>query len=179
MNRLLKISSVALLLAASAAPAFADDESKASDTSSQTSSEASSSEASSSESSSSMESSSSSSELSSSSSSSSAEDTGRSINYGQIISAIQAGKSADVSAITEGSTINFVLLSDVKTHGKTTALQNALKKNSGEASTLRASVEANATLMAQLQAAGYTSDQVVAVVLNADGSFTVVIDDQM
>lgn len=111
-------------------------------------------------------------------SSSSAENTGGQVNYGQIISAIQAGKSVDLSTITESSTINFVLVSDLKANGDTNALDNALKKNADQMATLKSNVETNATLKAKLASSGYTSEQVVAVLANDDGSFTVVINDQ-
>jgi hypothetical protein len=169
MNNLVKISSIAVLLAAAAAPALAQS-SQASGTSSEESSSQASS-ASSQPSSSGMSS-------SSQASSSSAEQAGVEVNYGQVISALQAGKTVDLSTITQSSTINFVLVSQVKAHGNTTALENALKKNASEVSKLQADVEANATLKAKLDAAGYTSAQVVAVIANDDGSFTVVINDQ-
>jgi hypothetical protein len=146
MKNLLKLS--AILLAASAAPVFADD------ASSQASSAPS----------------------SMASSSSSAEDAGT--NYGQIISALQAGKTVDLTTIKEDSTINIVLVSDVKANGATNALDTALKKNADAAATLKANVDANATLSAKVTDAGYTTNQVVAVLANDDGSFTVVINDQ-
>ena len=160
MNNLIKLGSVALLLAASAAPVLADDASSSSSQASSSSAEASSSMS------------------SSSSSSPSSEEPGAKVNYGQIISAIQAGKSADLTTITATSTINLVLVSDVKANGDANALDNALKKNADAAATLKANVDTNATLKAKVTEAGYTTDQVVAVLANDDGSFTVVINDQ-
>ena len=57
-----------------------------------------------------------------SSASSSAAEAGAAINYGKIISAIQAHKMADLSTITASSTISFALMSDVKANGNATAL---------------------------------------------------------
>lgn len=148
MHNLLKLGSLAVIVAATAVPVLADN------------------------------SSSSSSQASSSMASSSAEQTGANVNYGNIISAIQAGKSADLTTITDSSTINIVLVSDVKANGDTNALDNALKKNADAAATLKANVDTNAALKAKLTAGGYTSDQVVAVIAEADGSFTVVVNDQ-
>ena len=159
MNNLIKLGTVALLLAASAAPVLADDASSSSQASS-----------SSAEASSSMS--------SSASSSSSSEEPGAKVNYGQVISALQAGKNADLTAITSTSTINLVLVSDLKANGNTSGLDNALKKNAAAAAILKTSVDANATLKAKVTDAGYTTDQVVAVLANDDGSFTVVINDQ-
>lgn len=161
MNALIKLGSVALLLAASALPVLADDASSSSSQASSSSAEASSSESS-----------------SSSSSSSSSEEPSAKVNYGQIISAIQAGKMADLTTITDSSTVNLVLVSDIKANGDATALENALKKNADAAATLAANVDTNATLKAKVTDAGYTTDQVVAVLANDDGSFTVVINDQ-
>lgn len=155
MNSLLKIGSACALLLAASVPALADDTSSSSSASSSMLS--------------------SSSEVSSSSSASSA--ASAEINYGQIISAIQANKMADLSTITESSTINFVLVSDIKANGDATALENAMEKNS-DATTLKTNVESNAILKDKLTAANYTSNQVVAVIANDDGSFTVVINDQ-
>jgi hypothetical protein len=152
MRNLLKLGSIAVLLAASAIPALAQDSSSSS------SSEASSSMA--------------------STSSSSVEQTGATVNYGNVISAIQAGKNADLTTITDSSTINIVLVSDLKANGDANALDNALKKNADAADTLKANVETNATLKAKLTAGGYTNDQVVAVLAETDGSFTVVVNDQ-
>jgi len=144
MNNLIKLGSVALLLAASAVPVLADDASSAS----------------------------------SQASSSSSEEPDAKANYGQIISAIQAGKSADLTTVTETSTINLVLVSDIKANGDPTALENALKKNVAAAATLKANVDTNAALEAKVTGAGYTTNQVVAVIANDDGSLTVVINDQ-
>jgi len=163
MNSLLKLSSVAVLLSAASMPALADN---------------SSSQASSMPSSSASSSASSSQMSSASSSSSSMEEATTKINYGTIISAIQAGKSADLSAINAGSTISFVLVSQVKANGNTAALENALKKNASAITKLQADAAANVTLKAKLDAAGYTASQVVAVIVEADGSVTVVINDQ-
>lgn len=146
MKHLLKISSLAVLLATAAFPVLAADTS------------------------------SSSSSMMSSASSSAAE-AGAAINYGTIISAIQAHKMADLSTITASSTISFALMSDVKANGNATALDNAMKKNV-DAATIKSNVDTNATLTEKLTTAGYTSDQVVAVIANDDGSFTVVINDQ-
>ena len=71
-----------------------------------------------------------------------------------------------------------MLVSDLKANGNTSGLDNALKKNAAAAATLKTSVDANATLKAKVTDADYTTDQVVAVLANDDGSFTVVINDQ-
>jgi len=99
-------------------------------------------------------------------------------NYGSLISALQAGKFADLSTITATTTVNFVTVSSLKANDNTNALDNALKKNEAAVTTLRTDVGANTILSEKLKAASYTADQVVAVLAEADGSITVVIDDR-
>jgi len=101
------------------------------------------------------------------------------VNYGALISSLQAGKFADLTTITATTTINFVKVSEIKANGNTNALDNALKKNEPALGQLRTDVGANTLLAAKLTAANYTADQVVAVLAEADGSITVVIDDSM
>lgn len=98
-----------------------------------------------------------------------------SVNYGTIISALQAGKMATLASITESTTIQIVTLSSIKANGNTKALENALKKNEAAVSQLRTDIAANETLLAKLTAANYTADQVVAV-LEVEGSIVVVVD---
>jgi hypothetical protein len=99
-------------------------------------------------------------------------------NYGSLISALQTGATADLAAVTESTTINFVTISTVKANGDAQALDNALEKNAEAHAKLTADVTANTTLSAKLTDAGYTADQVVAIVAAADGSLTVYIDDR-
>lgn len=121
---------------------------------------------------------SSSSSVSSSSSSSSSQmaDTGAD-NWGQLISSIQTGGAFTLPAITDATNVTFVTVSSIKASGNTNALDNALTKNQSKVTELQTAAEANATLKTKLQAAGYTSAQVVAVFVEADGSVTVVIQD--
>lgn len=99
------------------------------------------------------------------------------VNYGTLISSLQAGKMADLKTITAATTVNFVKLSDIKANGDTTALDNALKKNETGVAQLRTDVSANTFLSTKLTDGKYTADQVVAVLSETDGSITVVIDD--
>ncbi len=99
-------------------------------------------------------------------------------NYGSLISSLQSGAKADLVVITDTTTVNFVTVSSVKANGNTNALDNALDKNKDAITTLKADVTASAALSAKLTAAGYAADDVVAVVAEADGSFTVYIDDR-
>lgn len=99
-------------------------------------------------------------------------------NYGNLISSLQTGATADLTVITEATTVNFVTVSTLKATGNTKALDNALDKHKDVVGKLRTDVGLHVALNAKLTAAGYTADDVVAVVAEADGSVTVYIDDR-
>jgi hypothetical protein len=99
-------------------------------------------------------------------------------NYGNLISSLQAGATADLTVITDATTVNFVTVSTLKATGEANALDNALEKNKDAVAKLRTDVGVNAALSAKLTAAGYSAEDVVAVVVEADASVTVYIDDR-
>lgn len=99
-------------------------------------------------------------------------------NYGTLISTLQAGKGdLDLSAITDVTVINVVTVSSLM-DGNAKALDNAIDKSKATVDGLRTTVAANAALSAKLTAAGYAADDVLAVVIEADGSATVYVDDR-
>jgi hypothetical protein len=69
-------------------------------------------------------------------------------------------------------------MSSIKANGNTTALDNALKKNGTTVAQLRTSIAANAALKAKIEAAGFKTDQVIAIKSGADGSVTIFVDDR-
>ena len=94
-------------------------------------------------------------------------------SYGTVVSAIAAGKDQSLPAnITD---VKIVALTSLKgnaaTHAK--ALAQLTKKR---ASSLDAAVAADATRMTKLTAAGYTSDQVVAVTTTTRGTVTLYVN---
>lgn len=95
-----------------------------------------------------------------------------------LLASLQAGASADVSAVTDASTVNVVTVSSVSAGADVTALDGALDANADALATLRTNVAANAALSAKLTEAGAAPDKVVAVVTEADGSVTVYVDDR-
>jgi hypothetical protein len=98
-------------------------------------------------------------------------------NYGSVISTLQSGASVDVGTL--GATnVNVVTMSSIKANGNTTALDNALKKNSTSVTKLRSDIALNTALAAKIKAAGYTTDQVIAVKSGADGAVTIYVDDR-
>jgi hypothetical protein len=98
-------------------------------------------------------------------------------NYGSVISTLQSGASVDVGTL--GATnVNVVTMSSIKANGNTTALDNALKKNSTSVTKLRSDIALNTALAAKIKAAGYTTDQVIAVKSGAGGAVTIYVDDR-
>ena len=104
------------------------------------------------------------------------------LNYGSIISDLRTSSAttADVRAFVEGDTeINIVTLSELR--GNAAENASALDQAVDDAQTaaladLRVAIAANAVIMAELDAAGYTADQVVAVTTSAEGDVTLVVD---
>jgi hypothetical protein len=106
--------------------------------------------------------------------------TGSIGNYGALISSLQAGKMADLATFTDTSTVKFVTVSSLQAEASAdpAALDNALSKNASAVASLKTSVDANAELKAKIEGAGYTTDKVLAITTEADGSFVVYIDDR-
>lgn len=102
--------------------------------------------------------------------------------YGSVVSALNSsgGASADLSAVTDSTTINIIPLSSLKGEAAANAeaLDKALSEKSSDLTTLRTKIDANAALKAKLEADGHASDDVVAVTSEADGSLNVYIDDR-
>src|SRR5262245_39891331 len=90
-----------------------------------------------------------------------------------LTTSLSANANADLSAVTDASTVNFVKVSSLS--GDPAALDAALQSQVDVQSKLHASIDANAALKAKLDAAGYTSDKVLAVQTGADGAVTVYI----
>jgi hypothetical protein len=152
MTNLLKLASCALVIAASTVPVLAQDSS----------------------SSSSLEMSSA---MSSASSAASSSETAT-VNYEQVIAEFEAGNPADISSINASSTVNVVLVSDLKANGDAKKVDAIIAKIGDAAAILKANVDSNATLSDKVAAAGFTANLVLAVLRNDDGSFTVIINDQ-
>jgi hypothetical protein len=101
-------------------------------------------------------------------------------NYGSVISAIETGGAADLSAIDSRSSIDIVLLSSLEGEGakNAQALDTALSRNADAIDDLHTSIKDNATLTAKLDADGYNADDVVAVSTGGEGSVFVYVDDR-
>ena len=97
--------------------------------------------------------------------------------YGAVISTLQSGSSVNVGSLAT-SNVNVVAMSSIKANGNTTALDNALKKNSAGLTKLRSDIALNSALAAKITAAGYKANQVIAVQTGADGAVTIYVDDR-
>jgi uncharacterized protein YraI len=106
--------------------------------------------------------------------------TGSIGNYGSLISSLNAGKMADLKTFTAASTVNCVKVSTLKgdASADATALDNALTKSATQVTDLKTAINANADLKAKLDPTTCPVDDIVAVTTEADGSFTVYVDDR-
>lgn len=98
--------------------------------------------------------------------------------YDGLLSSLAAGATADLAATTDATVVNFVTVSSISAGADVASLDTALDTNATALGTLRTDLGANAVLSAKLTAAGYTPEQVIGVVTEADGSVTVYIDDR-
>jgi hypothetical protein len=101
------------------------------------------------------------------------------VNFGGLISSLQTCTTIDLAVVVDASVVVIVPVTTIKDTGNLNALDNAIRKNQTCITTLRGQVVANAIIMAQLQAAGFDSANVLAIVLEADGSVTVYVDDRV
>lgn len=99
-------------------------------------------------------------------------------SYGSLISSLRTGAKAELTTVTDATVIHFVTVSSLSATDEAAALDNALADNEDAVTALRGEVTANAALSAKVTAAGYETDDIVAIVANADGSLTVYIDDR-
>jgi len=105
---------------------------------------------------------------------------GGNMNYGSLISSLNAGKMADLGTFTATSKVSCVKVSTLKgdASADATALDNALSKNSAQVAGLKTSIEGNADLKTKLETSSCPIDKIVAVTTETDGSFTVYVDDR-
>ena len=104
-------------------------------------------------------------------------------NYGQLIQELRAGAETDtqtqaeIDAFDADAKLDVVTVSELKAskQGTTTALDDALDAQAEAVDDMRASVDANADLSAELEAEGFTSEEVVAVRGNGMGGLTLKI----
>lgn len=103
------------------------------------------------------------------------------LNYGSIISDLRTSSvtTADVEAFVESdSEITIVTLAELRGNAaeNASALDQAVNAQAAALADLRTAIAANADLTAELEAAGYTTGQVVAVTTSVEGDVTLVVD---
>lgn len=99
--------------------------------------------------------------------------------YGDLDQALQGAAAADLSAVNSETDIEIVTLSSLSDDGEFTAdaFAEARGDHTADIGVLQSAVEDNADIVAELDAAGYTSEDVVAVWTQADGTLTIFVDD--
>lgn len=103
------------------------------------------------------------------------------LNYGSIISDLRTSSvtSADVEAFVASNTeVTIVTLAELRGNAaeNASALDHAVNAQATALADLRVAIAANADIMAELEAAGYTANQVVAVTTSVEGDVTLVVD---
>jgi hypothetical protein len=98
-------------------------------------------------------------------------------DFASLETSLNAGTMINLSTVTEASTVNFVTVSSLQGYDPA-ALDTSLSSKTEAMASLRTNVEANAALKAKLEAAGYSSDDVLAIQSGADGALTIYIDDR-
>lgn len=99
--------------------------------------------------------------------------------YGDLDAALQGAGTANLSSINADTTIEIVGISTLGDDGEFTA--DAYGETSADyqsdVTALQGNVEGNADIVAALEEDGYTTDDVVAVWSQADGTLTVFVED--
>lgn len=105
-------------------------------------------------------------------------------NFGSLISNLRTSADVDLSAYNDTSTVNCVKVSSLKGEAgaDATALDNAISASGDQLATLRGNVQANADLMADIEAscgiADVSLEDILSIESGANGMFTVYIDDR-
>jgi hypothetical protein len=100
--------------------------------------------------------------------------------YGDVISSLRTSTVTpeDIEGLAVDTAVTVVVLSELRGNAaeNASALDQALAAQETSIDELRPSLEARAEVQAALEAEGFTTDDVVAVSLQADGSLTVIVD---
>jgi hypothetical protein len=101
-------------------------------------------------------------------------------SYGDIISSLRTSTVTpeDIEGLAVDTKVTVVVLSELRGNAaeNASALDQALAAQETSIDELRPSLEARAEVQAALEAEGFTTDDVVAVSMQADGSLTVIVD---
>lgn len=104
------------------------------------------------------------------------------VNYGQVIASLNAGQDADetVEAIEDADTARIVTLVELRGGAaeQAEALDNMLSEHEDKVSDFRSAIEDNDDLKEALEARGFDAEDVVAVVKEANGEVTLIVDTE-
>lgn len=100
-------------------------------------------------------------------------------NYGQLISGLRtnAVSASEIDALGDEVSVTTVLLSQLRGEAGENAAALDLALQTTDMTQIRATLEANADIAAQLEADGVSVEDVVGIWISADGAITVVVDD--
>jgi hypothetical protein len=102
------------------------------------------------------------------------------LTYGDLDTALQGAGTADLSGVTADTEIEIVDISTLGEDGEFTASAFAETQADYESdiNLLRTNVDGNADLVAAVEAAGYTTADVIAVWMDGDAALTVFVETQ-
>ncbi|WP_163848106.1 hypothetical protein [Pseudooceanicola aestuarii] len=89
---------------------------------------------------------------------------------------LRAGANVDIEGLEDGVAVDTVTVSEMNVNQD--SLDAVTNEFGGELTSMREQIDANADLMAALEAEGYSSEDVVSVWQTAEGSVSVLVDDR-
>lgn len=103
-----------------------------------------------------------------------------SYTYGDLDDALQGAASADLSMVTTETEIEVVDIADLTDEGEFTAqsFDESRTTYQGDIDTLRSNIEGNSEIVAELEAQGFSPDDVIAVWMEDETSLTIFVDGQ-
>lgn len=102
------------------------------------------------------------------------------MTYGDLDAALQGAGTADLSTVTADTEIQIVDISTLGEDGEFTAQSYAESRADYQADidTLQGNVEGNTDVVAAVEAAGYTTEDVIAVWMDGEAELTVFVESQ-
>lgn len=102
--------------------------------------------------------------------------------FGDVVSSVEGegDAAAEVDAISDDAAVSVHGLPDLQgdAEAHTPALDGALVEREERILQLHSAVRTRVSLNAALEAAGYTADDLVAVIVNTDGSVRLIVDNR-
>ncbi|HZY67452.1 MAG TPA: hypothetical protein VFE52_02625 [Devosia sp.] len=83
--------------------------------------------------------------------------------------------SSDLAGVEDDENVDFILLSELDLQGRETELEDALERNQANIDLLRTDLASHPNLVTQITGAGHAVEDVVAIVVERQGSSEVII----